>query len=148
MILRAFRMGTPAQVESTMRRCWRMDPTSECIVKDIDKFEYIVDKIIDAQGAVEPDLFFRTGRRAEKLKGVGLCKNTPIKKQRKSTIQSVLRPIHPDCQEAFTSLTQIGQNIHLNDDIPKDLIVHENDDELPRLMAKVMQVLTIDVMPK
>ena len=74
-------MGTPAQVESTMRRCWQMEPTSECIVKDISKFEYIVDKIITAQGYVVSDLFFRTRRRAEKLKGVGLlCKNAPIKK--------------------------------------------------------------------
>ena len=59
-----------------------------------------------------------------------------------SIIQSVLRPIHPDCQEAFTTLTQIGKNIHLNDDVPNDLIVHENDDELSRHSgdnAKVMQ---------
>ena len=47
--------------------------------------------------------------------------------------QSVVRPIHPDCQEAFTSLTQIGQNIHLNDNIPNDLTVHKNDDEFSGL---------------
>ena len=126
---RAFRMGTPAQVESTMRRCWQMEPTSECIVKDIKKFPFVIDKIIEAEGCVVPDLFFRTGRRAAKLKGEGFCKNTPISRQRKSTIQYVIRPIHPDCQEAFDSLSRADYGIEIEIEDLDNVVVHENDDE-------------------
>ena len=33
-------MGTPAEVWSTLTRCWEVAPTSERIVEDISKFEY------------------------------------------------------------------------------------------------------------
>ena len=39
-----------------------------------------------------------------KLKGEGNCKNKPIHRQRKGTLQDVIRPVHADCQEAFERL--------------------------------------------
>ena len=60
-------MGTPLEVESTMRRCWTVEPTSDRIVEDIQKFESVLDKIIAAQGYVVHDEFLRTGRRGDAL---------------------------------------------------------------------------------
>jgi hypothetical protein len=130
-------MGTPSQVENTMRRCWMMEPTSERIVQDIQKFEMVLDKIIAAEGCVVADEFLRTGRRGDilngdpdwiKLKGVGVCKNKPVVRQRKSTIQSVIRPLHPDCQPAFDRL--LGKSIILDPSVNLDnLVVHEHEVE-------------------
>lgn len=131
---RAFRMETPAQVESTMMRCWQMEPTSACIVQDIQKFPYILDKIIEAEGCVVPDEFLRTGRRGddlnwEKRKGGGICKMKPRLRQRKDTNMSVIRPIHPDCQAAFDSLSAVAINQVIDNVNDNNDVIHENDDE-------------------
>ncbi|KAJ1382079.1 hypothetical protein B484DRAFT_461950, partial [Ochromonadaceae sp. CCMP2298] len=49
---RRFGMGTPTAVSSTMRRCWKMEPTSERIVEDIEQFAHVLDVIIEHQGCV------------------------------------------------------------------------------------------------
>jgi hypothetical protein len=140
--IRAFRMGTPSQVEAAMMRCWMMEPTSQRIIQDITKFESVLDRIIEAQGCVVPDVFLRTGRRGDalhddpryqKLNGKGALKNKAINRQRKATIQSVQRPIHPDCEEAFNILLAGGHNIvevELNDN-NRIVHFHTDDDEIP-----------------
>eukprot|EP01034_Spumella_vulgaris_P034523 gene34523-42580_t len=103
---RRFGLGTPEEVWSTMSRCWLMEPTSERIVQDVSKWEAVVDIIIAARGCVVQDIFFRSGRRGDewmRAKGDGQCKNKPRARQRKATLK--LRPIHPDCVDAFNRLT-------------------------------------------
>ena len=110
--IRKFKMGTPAEVWSTMARCWEVEPTSERIVEDIMKLDMVLDKIIEAEGCVVFDLFLRTGRRGqewERKDGKGSCKNKPRSSQRIDTIKS--RPVHVDCIEAFNSLSNIQLNI-------------------------------------
>ena len=60
---RRFEMGTPAQVWSTMSRCWTVAPTSARIIEDIDALPGVLEKIIAANGCVVHDEFLRTGRR-------------------------------------------------------------------------------------
>eukprot|EP01048_Picozoa_sp_COSAG05_P010945 COSAG05_NODE_998_length_6249_cov_30.416260_1_plen_161_part_00 len=57
---RKFKMGTPGQVGDCMDRTWQVFPTSERIVSDINKFPKAVDAIIEADGAVVPELDTRT----------------------------------------------------------------------------------------
>ena len=82
--IRKFKMGTPAEVWSTMARCWEVEPTSERIVEDIMKLDMVLDKIIEAEGCVVFDLFLRTGKRGQELEkkdGKGSCKNKPRSSQ-------------------------------------------------------------------
>jgi hypothetical protein len=99
-----FNMGTPAEVEDTMFRCWKLEPTSERIVQDIQALPRVLGKIIEAEGRVVPDEFLRTGRRelsaADKTT---LLKHKVRKSQRKSN-NAKLPPIHPDCLDALASL--------------------------------------------
>jgi hypothetical protein len=60
---RAFRMGTPAQVWSTLSRCWQIAPSSERIVQDISKLKFVLQKIIEANGCVVRDEALRSGVR-------------------------------------------------------------------------------------
>ena len=61
---RKFKMGTPGQVGDCMDRTWQVFSTPERIVSDINKFPKAVDAIIEADGAVVPELDTRTGRRS------------------------------------------------------------------------------------
>jgi hypothetical protein len=105
-------MGTAAEVWSTMTRSWSVEPTSERIIDDIQKFEDILDKLIDARGCVVQDVFFRTGRRAldplwVRLDGKdGECKLKPRPSQRKDTLRG--RVIHFDATEAYNTLCGQG----------------------------------------
>jgi hypothetical protein len=92
-------MGTPDQVLSTMFRCWEVEPTSESLVKYIEKFPFVPDKIIEKQGCVVPDEFLRTGRRARRADD----KDDPLRgSQRKNYM--VVRPLHPDCIAAMGTI--------------------------------------------
>jgi hypothetical protein len=105
---RRFKMGTPAEVWSTISRCWDVEPTNASIVQDISKFEFVVDKIIEAEGCVVHDEFLRTGRRGDewkRAKGGGDCKNKPQAFQRIATLQG--RPIHPDAEVAWRMLFNV-----------------------------------------
>lgn len=95
---RRFRHGTPAEVYSTMKRCWEVEPTSERIVADVLGFTEVLDKLIAAKGCVVPDISLRTGRRATPADGN--LKNKPRASQRKSTILRCSRPVHADGLEA------------------------------------------------
>jgi hypothetical protein len=46
-------------------------PTNARITEDISGWVRVRDKIIEAKGCIVPDENFRTGRRAQKMHGVG-----------------------------------------------------------------------------
>lgn len=73
-----FKMGTPAECGESMDRTWEIFPTQERIVSDILKFPKALAAIIEAKGAVVPEMDNRSGRR----KGLHAT------------------PHHPDCEEA------------------------------------------------
>ncbi len=87
-----------------MRRAWAIEPTSERIVEDILALPRVLQIIIDRNGVVVPDLFLRSGRRYEKLRDDGICKNKPRSSQRKSTLKSP--PLHPHCIRAYEAISQ------------------------------------------
>jgi hypothetical protein len=97
-------MGTPKEVASSLIRAWEIEPTSERIIEDIRAFPRVLQVIIDRDGVVVPDLFLRSGRRYEKIKGNGECKNKPRSSQRKITIKRP--PLHPHCIRAYDAISQ------------------------------------------
>jgi hypothetical protein len=66
---RCFHLGTPAQVESTMFRCWEIEPTSERIIQDIKSYIQNVQSVINANGTIVKNEGLRRGRRAERHQG-------------------------------------------------------------------------------
>jgi hypothetical protein len=62
----------------------------------------VLDKIIEAGGAVVPDIFFRTGRRHVSVDGARDLKRKPTHRQRIQSNTAYL--IHPDAQEARDAL--------------------------------------------
>jgi hypothetical protein len=112
---RRFKLGTPAEVEDCMRRCWTLEPTSSRIVEDVVAFERVLRLIVEAKGCVVPDEATRSGRRARKanappevadaeLEGKHWCKKKPRLSQRKSTIQQTAPVTHADAQAALDNL--------------------------------------------
>ena len=49
---RRFHMGTPAQVWSSMTRCWQVEPTSDRIIEDVLALPDVLERIIAAKGCV------------------------------------------------------------------------------------------------
>jgi hypothetical protein len=98
----AFRMGTPAQVWSTMSRCWEIAPCSERIVQDISKFQFALEKIIEAKDCIVHDENLRSGSRYIKANNKGMCKNKPRARQRKNDV--VPFQLHPDAMRGRISL--------------------------------------------
>ena len=94
---RRFDTGTPAQVFSTMARCWTVAPTSARVIEDIDAFPAVLDKVIAARGCVVHDEFLRSGRRAVKKNGEA-AKLKARSRQTKKTLQAC--PRHSDVEEA------------------------------------------------
>ena len=116
---RRFKLGTPAEVEDCMRRCWTLEPTSSRIVEDVLAFVRVLRLIVEAKGCVVPDEATRHGRRARKANApVGIadedldekhwCKKKPRLSQRKATLDKAMPPIHTDAQAAFDNL--IGED--------------------------------------
>ncbi|KAJ1406865.1 hypothetical protein B484DRAFT_456722 [Ochromonadaceae sp. CCMP2298] len=58
----------------------------------------ILDKIIEHEGCVVPDICLRTGRRTRSSDGKKLLLHKPCSRQRISTL--AMRPSHPDAAEA------------------------------------------------
>ena len=73
---RKFKLGTPGDVWHAMTRSWQMI-RPERVVQDIRRWERALEKIVQARGAVVPELDTRHGRRAVPF--------TP----------------HPDCEESM-----------------------------------------------
>ena len=65
---RRFKMGTPAEVASTMERAWTVEPTMERVREDISALPRVLDRIIEVKGDVVPEINFRSGRRVVKSK--------------------------------------------------------------------------------
>jgi hypothetical protein len=95
-----FCMGTPAEVESTLRRCWTVAPTSEQIVEDIQALPRVLKCIIDAKGCVVDDLFLRSGRRERAPDGTPAAGKR--KRQTKKTHSDL--GLHKDCGPALLLL--------------------------------------------
>jgi hypothetical protein len=98
---RRMTLGTPAAVATTMRKCWTVAPTSLRIMEDINAFPRVLDKIIEADGCVVPDLFLRSGRRARRSDG-SENKTKLRARHRKETLAAA--PLHPDNKEAHAML--------------------------------------------
>lgn len=105
---RRFKLGTPKEVYRTLRRCWEISPTSDQIIEDILGFRLILEKIVEAEGCVIADEYFRTGRRARGTDGSKLKKN-PGKRQRISTNINIL--LHPDAVTAMESINKTKDDI-------------------------------------
>jgi hypothetical protein len=95
---RRFHLGTPAQVWSTLTRCWEIAPAGARIVEDLTYLPEVLGKLIDADGKVVSDLILRHGRRYRSIKGERELKNKPRAAQRKGTL--CMAEHHPDCDEA------------------------------------------------
>lgn len=97
---RKFKTGTPAELWSTMERCWQVEPTSERIVEDILAFPRVLRLIINAKGCVVADDQLRSGRRYVAVDERSELKHKPRDRQRKSTISKSARVCHPDAEGA------------------------------------------------
>ena len=95
---RRFLFGTIPEVESTMRRCWTMAPTSDQIKADILDFPRVLEIIISVDGIVAPEISLRSGYRALKHDKSGLCSAKVKARQRIETLK--LPAIHEDAKEA------------------------------------------------
>lgn len=92
-----FNTGTPAELWSSITRCWEISPSSERIVEDIEGFRGVLEKIVESKGCVVSDENFRTGRRARRANGDGLCKRNPQIARRVANIDNV--PLHPSLED-------------------------------------------------
>ena len=97
-----FKTGTPAEMFSTMERCWTVEPTSHRIVEDILGFPDVLDKIIAHNGTVLHADDLRRGRRYERHDHAGELKGKPRGRQRVNTMTG--RPVHPDAMGAYNRL--------------------------------------------
>ena len=79
-----------------------MEPTAERVQENIEALPSILNDIIKVEGCTMLGKDNNTGKRYTKLKGVGVLKNKPAKRDRKSTL--VLRPCHPDLKNVLDSL--------------------------------------------
>jgi len=79
---RRFKIGTPSELSSSLRRTWEYAPTPERIVQDIKRWPLAVKSIIEHKGALVPTMRKRSGRRALR-KG------------------ATVRVLHPQAQEAL-----------------------------------------------
>ena len=119
-----FNMGTPAQVESTLRRCWTVAPTSEQIITDIQGLPRVLEKIILAKGCVVGDEFLRRGRRERRADEKGVLTSRLRGRQRVSTNTDLV--LHDDCAPALAALDAASR------DALEELVEVEADDEYDR----------------
>ena len=75
-------------------RCWRIEPSLERVVEDIESWVYAVDKIIEARGAIVSGLALRHGHRWVRANGKGESVSRRTGRDRKDTFLG--RPVHPD----------------------------------------------------
>ena len=80
--------ASSARLWSCMFETWmKCAPTSDRIMEDILKIVPVLDRIIEAKGAVVPDEFYRTGRRCRHVDAKGDCTQKPDVRQRKATLK-------------------------------------------------------------
>ena len=61
---RKFSGSTPLRLLHALKRCWTECPSSERIIRDINKIEYALHEIINVRGVIVPGLGNRNGHRA------------------------------------------------------------------------------------
>jgi hypothetical protein len=136
---RCFLKGTPAQVYSTMTRCWTVEPTSERIVEDITSLPDVLRKIVAAEGTIVLNEGLRHGRRAERHNGNGLLTTRLTTRQRKDLLQE--KPLHPDLHQLREEVLGIGNNADVVVDMMN--VQHEEheqrDQQLEELEEEVEQ---------
>lgn len=98
-----FHTGTVEELWRTIVRCWEVAPSSAQIVDDILGLRRVLERIIEARGAVVPDLFFRSGRRARSKDDSRELDGRKRARQRKETHTELV--LHPDCLPALTMLS-------------------------------------------
>ena len=91
--VRKFGMGTPAEVQRTLERCWEVAPTGDQIVEDILGLPRVLQKMIDNKGAALLDEFYRSGRREMSMTGERLLKSRPRAHGRITTMTAYA--VHP-----------------------------------------------------
>lgn len=95
-----FRVNTPKNVSSTMRRIWEsVAPTSEQLVKDLTDWRRTAMIIVQNKGCVVRGEAFRHGHRALRVDGEGLMKNKSRSNERKATLKGKI--IHPDALGSY-----------------------------------------------
>ena len=102
--IRKFKLNTPTEVWWTMTRCWKMEPTSQRIIADIEDWPRVLGVIIASKGCVVHGEAVRSSHRYQRLDGKG-----PMASQMKSHDRIALFsgwPVHSDAQAAFESLTE------------------------------------------
>jgi hypothetical protein len=75
--------------------------------------------ILEADGCVVSDLFFRNGRRHRRADDKGDCKRKPNPKQRKAT--NVARICHDDCKDALNMLRAHGNQQQFDANLEVDI---------------------------
>ena len=132
-----FTLNTQNSIESTMLRCWEVEPTSKRIVEDISQFDQVIQKIIDASGTLVSDEALRQGRRSldsndTKDPNYLSTKNKDLKNKRKNhqRIETVSkeRPYHPDCEEA-AKIFKGETNVNFFEHIRVDDSFYERENE-------------------
>ena len=146
-----FKLGTPAEVWSSMSRAWTVEPTSKRIVEDISKLETVLHKIIDKKGCVVPDEFLRTGRRARSANDTFDLKGKSRKRNRKANLQGIFL-YHPDCQKgldliedeakkfvADCAILDAESDIIRHKDKRADAVGEDHDDEVEEFEEELIE---------
>ena len=98
-------LGTPDLVWASMYRTWSHSPTNDRVKEDVEHFEAVLEKVVEAEGCVVRDEFLRRGRRARRSDGKSELKSRQRKRQRKDTIKAIEH--HPELDGAYKKLTDI-----------------------------------------
>ena len=136
---RRFKTGKPEEMWSTMIRSWEMEPTSESIVQDIQKFPEVLRKIIAHRGCVVHDEYLRTGRRERSKDGKRILKHKPRFSQRKETMK--MRPTHIDAIEARNMIISGAFEEKCRLQRLNKLVLQHDDEDVLDLSAKLNEDL-------
>ena len=98
-------LGTPNQVWVSMSKTWTHSPTNDRIKEDIEHFEEVLKRIVEAKGCVIADEFLRRGRRERRSDGKGDRKNKARKRQNKATHKATEH--HPDLNDAYEGMFNV-----------------------------------------
>ena len=96
---RRFNTGTPEELLSSIRRTWRVSPTSKRVIEDVELLPAVLDKIIAARGCVVQDEEFRGLRSGRRAEGSGQLASKVRRHQRLAGIDSCVPDI-PEIAEA------------------------------------------------